>query len=206
MIPFNLKFKPYLPILGITLVLLMSSCYGVRYRYDADSTRYGLDFTQGSWLMNRVTAPSAIEAALNELAVETFSNYLGDRLSYYWQLNGVFLPATISKTDLSPELLLKIRNETQKEFFINCFGNVLRDDIGGLQLGDIDGYQANESWIVLEVYDLRTQQRIYYQKVIGDVTVEDDNRDVAFAKTANGMIKKGFKKILKKIEKTKVTP
>lgn len=56
------------------------------------------------------------------------------------------------------------------------------------------------AYSILEIYDLNSMETIYTRKVVGQVSIdEDDNEDFALVKSSNGIMIKSLKKILKKL-------
>jgi len=187
----------------LVLLFILSGCHFPKYTFDMESSRYGVDFNNGEWLLNYVDGPAAVNDKLTEMAVEEFSSYLGYSLHYAWKENGLIIPKGLV-SNYTEEQLTDLKVGTNFDFFISIRGKIDSDDMGSLQIGDVDHGEkkVNQGWIYLEIYDLNLKERIYFQKVTGIITAEDEHRDFVISKSAGDMIVGGMKRIFKKIKNT----
>ena len=93
-----------------------------------------------------------------------------------------------------------IKIETGFDYLINIKSSSSNNEIGNLKIGQIYSEKRNLAEIILEVYDLNTLEIIYSRKIIGKVSVDnDDNEDSSFVKSPNGIMISCLKNIIKKI-------
>ena len=93
-----------------------------------------------------------------------------------------------------------IKKETGFDYLINIKSSSSKNEIGALKIGQMHSKKRNVAESILEVYDLNTLEIINSRKIIGKVSVDnDDNEDSSFVKSPNGIMISCLKKILKKI-------
>lgn len=153
------------------------------------STPYGVDYNHGKWLLNNIDAPYAIKDRLEEIAKKEFSKYLGNSLLCASETKIFSLPYVPINPDT---LILKhLKKESKCDFLINIKGDVIKNT-----------YNKIITETFLQIYNLNTLKIVYTRKVTGKHEIdEDDNRDVVFSKSANGIMISSLKRILKKLNK-----
>ena len=183
------------------LLLFISSCHTPSYTSSYDSSNYGVDFREGKWLMNIIEAPTGdSKDRARKIATKTFKKHLGDQ--FYDLENNRNLP--ISYIPLNPDSmsLKRLKKDSGFDYFINIKSNIIKDDLGSMQIGKVRGKKQNIAETVLEIYDLNTSEIIYKQTVIGKLSVKDDSQDFAMAVGANNITVGALKRIMKKIDKS----
>lgn len=179
-------------------LILLASCKTASYMHDIESTPYGLDYSEGKWLLNEVNSPTSIKEQLTKIAYKSFQKELGDNLKKPEDLSNSslpYLPIEPNKLELE-----QIKKETNFDYVINIESKSTKNDIGSLKIGETFDRRKNVAQTTLEVYDLNTLEVIYSRKVIGQVVIDElDTEDFAFVKSADGIMINCLKKILKKI-------
>ncbi len=179
-------------------LILLTSCHTASYVHDLESTPYGIDYREGKWLLNEINSSKLIKAKLTKIAYDGFYEKLGGNLKKSEDLTSIGLPYV--PTNPNRLLLEQIKNETGFDYLINIESKSSKNNIGNLKIGRTYGRKKNVAETILEVYDLNTFEVIYHRKVIGQVTIDDnDNEDFAFVKGTNGIMVSCLKKIMKRI-------
>ena len=143
------------------------ACSGPKIFHFIDSkTTYGLDFTSGKWILNEVDSPDENKVQLTDYSRDFFSKNIGNRFSYITDDCNLLL-ARKRINDFNPAALLKIQTLTTADYLINIVGEKNRNELAKVQLYSNESPGANESEVWLEVFDLKTQQKVYFEHVLG---------------------------------------
>lgn len=179
-------------------VLLLVSCHSTSYVHELESTPYGIDYREGKWLLNEIASPESIKQKLTGIAYNGFYKKLGDKLEKAEDLKNISLSHVPIKPDKM--YLERIKKESGFDYLINIKSSSSENEIGSLKIGQTYSKKKNVAESILEVYDLNTLEIIYSRKVIGKVSVDDnDTEDFSFVQSANGIMIGSFKRIMKKI-------
>lgn len=180
-------------------VILLTSCHTASYVHVLESTPYGIDYREGKWLLNEIQSPQRIKSKLTKIAYAGFYKNLGDQLQKAEELTTFSLPYV----PLNPDkmLLQRIKQESGFDYLINIESSSSKNEMIGIKVGQTYSKKKNVAESTLEVYDLNTLEIIYSRKVIGQVSIDDnDNEDFAFVKSTNGIMISSLKRIMKKIK------
>lgn len=181
------------------------SCNLPSYVFNNQAQTTGLDYTQGKWLLNRVSAPNEVSDRLTALALKDFNRHLQGRLGYVPDTKGLLIPPKIGFNP-SKEVLANLKKGTNYDYFINIKAAETKNDFGALDISPhkMNGGGSNVNEVTVEIYDLNLQQIIYSQKVTGSVGMPKDNQDVHVSKPSSSLIIGAYKKIIKDLEKRSV--
>ena len=183
------------------ILFLLISCSVPKYVFQNKAQTTGLDFTKGKWLLNEIDVPYSLNEELNERIFIDFKENLGNRLIRLRDTKGVILP---NKMGFYPN------NETLKtlkigtvgyDYFINVKAEIIKQQFGDI---DITPTRFNfggkkQSEIIIEIYDLNLLQVVYSQKAIGTVSLPQQNGDVNLSVSVYGIIRGGYKRLIKDI-------
>lgn len=199
-------------------LLFAISCH-VPVHHDYQGTSKSLVFTQKKkWLINNMYSDLSQDQreTLNSDVFETFerlSNGNATRLTTA-QRNAL-LPGKIS---FSPSLEeIQSLSNSDYDYLVNVYTKKVHDQIGNVEIDRPLQYSKNEAFAEVEVYDLKTSKRIYFQKASSMTNLEGkkliENRDYTTTPqkqpkegpflnySASQLSAKNLKKILKDIEK-----
>lgn len=194
----------------IALLLLTAfmvwSCAFTGYTFENKGQTSGVDFRNGSWLLNHIEAPEGVEEKINKKAFEDFQSILKERIHKIQDKKGLLIkneiPFNPSKTEME-----NLKKGTGFDYLINLKAKNTKKDFDMIALGNFkNSTQArNIHEIVLEIYDLNNQEIIYVQKVVASSELNENNRgDVHFSMPSNLMVMKGYKKLFKKLKKKSI--
>lgn len=180
--------------------ILLSSCYTASYKFSPESSKHGIEFRKGAWLLNEIDSPFYINDELTELTLDNFRTYLKDDLVHKRDI-----PALLGTRNIpfnpDREVLKALKSGTGFDYIINIKVKEIKDELGGLQVSSTDFPGTNLATVTLEIYDLKNLEIIYLQHVRGSVSPQRIKEDVSFITTSEQIIKKSLKKIFKKIKK-----
>lgn len=185
-------------ILYISTILL-TSCHMTSYVSDLESTPYGIDFREGKWLLNEIESPERVKPILTRIAYKGFYKNLGDNLKKVEELKNVKL--SFISTQPNVIQLERIKRQSKFDYLIIIKCENSESAINTVIIGAPDGKKINRADAILEVYDLNSFDMIYYQKITGEVEVNDkDDSGFSFVKGTNGIMIRSLEKIMKKIK------
>ncbi|MDY0987049.1 hypothetical protein SOM12_06450 [Flavobacterium sp. CFBP9031] len=203
------------PFFFIFLTLILASCKTPTYMFTS-GPRSGVNFTSGRWLMNELDCPKKSKDKLTEESLAFFKKNLGDRLFYINDVNGLLISR---KIHLNPNKtkLKELKDGTGFDFFINISTTKRKSDFSYIELYQSDDEVGkNEAAVLVEIYDLNSQEIIYSQNVV-DISqktktepmwsTEKSNKfidNVEFYKTSDKLMKGALKKIFKDLDKRSV--
>lgn len=190
-------------IVGLFFIaLFLFSCSFPSYIFEDNNSKTGLSFKDGRWLLNEIDAPSDYKNESKEIIYNDLKKYLGDRLSYRFDVNGIIMP---KKVDLNPSqnILQQLKKGTNYDYFINVKANVLKNSLQDI---DITNHKLNKNKsksveVYFEVYDLNLLETIYSKKVIGSIKVNDNNNsDIVLSKSTSKLVIGSINKVLRDIK------
>lgn len=186
--------------IAILIIVLVSlnSCYHASYSFSPESSRFGINFGKGKWLLNTVDSPSQREK-LTEMALIDFKTYLNENLDYKAD---VLINIGAQNIPIHPDKeRLEILKTSGYDYIINIKGKLIKDDLSSLQITPNKSPGVNSAKLTLEVYDLNLLEIIYIQEVLGIVDPDEIKEDFSLAVSTDQILIKSMKKILKKIKK-----
>lgn len=193
-------------ILLLLLAFSLHSCSVPNYYMVNQSQHFGVDFTNGKWLLNKIDAPLSVQDKFKEKVYDDFNALLGDRLLKIEEAKGLLLP---KKIPLQPtnEVLKELKIGTNFDYIINIKAATLENDFNGISISNrkFRNNETNSNEVILEIYDLSLLQIIYSQKVIGSASIpENSSSDVHFSKSSNSLILGAYKKLMKELKKKSI--
>ena len=189
-------------LIALLVLIVCVSCHTTKYTHSGNVTSM-LDLQKGKWLLNTIDSSKDIQENLEKIATEEFRELLGDRFSVVSTTRRILIPRNIDNNP-SKSILKDVKNGTGADFFIMISAKVIRDEIGDLQIGSVDNPVQNIGEITVDIYDLNLLERFYTHTAVGNLYVGKNSQDFAFAKSANNIVRKGLKRILKKIKKNQI--
>lgn len=194
--------KNRLTYFGLFAVLLVfNSCYFPHYRSIAESSLYDINFSEGKWFLNHVTVNGKAWNDLSTTTEEALSSCLNDSLylSYGKRKAAYNVPILTEKNSREQLTILKATNSI--DYVIQVVGNVLANDIGGINIKPMKNAEESSASITIQVYDVNKGSLIYSHTTTGSIEIENNRGDVVFGKSAQTILKKCLKKELKTITK-----
>ena len=106
------------------------------------------------------------------------------------------------KFELTPEILQIFKESTDFDYVVTATARRIRDEVPGLVYPEKPVYyQKSESEVCIAVYDIADGARIYYQRVIASVTLDEGDEKVVFGRSAGALLHNAMGKALKDLKK-----
>lgn len=177
------------------------SCHSPSYTFNRSSDTK-IIFPEGEYLLNTIQAPEAVRLDMQEMIFDDFTEYIGaHKLTTLQDAPVSIFPSEIT---LRPEkkIIQHLDDSTRDfDFLINIKTEVLSDDVGGIQIGNLADSDKNTVNVGIEILDLNKHTSIYFSQVRAHLSTRNDTKDLAFAADTNTMLKKSLKKILRQINR-----
>lgn len=101
------------------------------------------------------------------------------------------------------EDLETLKNSTDFNFLVNISTIKVRKDLD-TEIGLQREYKKNETFAIMDVYDIKTMKKIYSFKASSEVSVEKGEKATIFTPTSEMMTMKNFNVLLKSVKKNAV--
>lgn len=195
----------------IIFIFVCSSCSMPGYILENRVQTTGLDFREGKWLLNEIDVPYSLSDELNKQIFTDFEKNLGNRLVRIRNTKGIILP---NKMQFYPnkETLKTLKTGINGyDYFINIKASIKKNQLGEMQFGENQIGQIDippqriitrgikQAEIIIEIYDLNLLQTVYSQKAIGTINLPQNNGEVNFSTSVYGLIRGGYKRLIKDI-------
>ncbi|PWN63611.1 hypothetical protein C1631_021795 [Chryseobacterium phosphatilyticum] len=102
-----------------------------------------------------------------------------------------------------PEDLEVLKNNSDFNFLVNIYTLKVRNGLDH-SIGTQYEYKKNETFAMMDVYDITTMKKIYSLKASSEVSVEKDQKVTIFDPTTEMMTMKNFRSLLKSVKKNAV--
>ena len=185
----------------LVISISLASCHSPSYTFNRASNRY-LKFPEGKYLLNTIQAPEAVRLDMQEMIFDDFTEYIdANKLTTLQDAPVSIFPSEIT---LRPEKeIIQHLDESTRDFdfLINIKTEVLSDNVGAIQIGNLADSDKNTVSVGLEIIDLNNHTAIFFSQVRAHLSTRNDTKDFAFAADTNTMLKKSLKKILRRIKR-----
>ncbi|MDH6252719.1 hypothetical protein M2347_002446 [Chryseobacterium sp. H1D6B] len=187
------------------VIFTLQSCY---YPVKKDYGIYSksLVFAKDQkWLVNTIrTDVDSHHKEMMDKEVLKFFNEMSDGNAY--NLNMAKSQNIILNTipfEPENEDLETLKTNTDFNFLVNISTIKVRKDLD-TAIGQQIDYKKNETFAVMEVYDIQTMKKIYSFKASSEASVEKEQKATIFTPTTEMMTMKNFNQLLKSIKKNAV--
>ena len=96
-----------------------------------------------------------------------------------------------------------LKNNSDYNFLVNIYTLKVRNSLDN-SIGLQYEYKKNETFAMMEVYDIGTMKKIYSLKASSEVSVEKDQKATVFDPSTEMMTMKNFRALLKSVKKNAV--
>lgn len=195
--------KKYIFLLFV--IFTLQSChYPVKKDYGIYSKSLVFSKDQ-KWLINTIytNVGSDQREVMNKEVLQVF-NKLSDGSAY--TLNMAKSQNIIqNRIPFEPENedLETLKNSTDFNFLVNISTIKVRKDLDS-SLGQQPEYKKNETFAIMDVYDIHNMKKIYSFKASSEFSVEKGDKATIFTPTSGMMTMKNFRQLLKSIKKNAV--
>ncbi|AZA82537.1 hypothetical protein C1637_07890 [Chryseobacterium lactis] len=195
--------KKYI-FLFILFISLQSCYYPVKKDYGIYSK--SLVFSKDKkWLINNIKTgvDSHHREMMSKEALQVFRDLSNGKAS---DLNTAKAENIIQNSiPFEPEIedFEMLKNNTDFSFLVNIYTLKVRNSLDN-SIGQQYEYKKNETFAMMDVYDIATMKKIYSFKAYSDVSVDKDQKATIFTPTTEMMTMKNFRSLLKSVKKNAV--
>ncbi len=191
-------------ILLFVLITLQSCYYPVRKDYSIYSK--SLVFSKDKkWLINTIntTVDSHHREMMNEETLQLFRDLSGGNAFDLKTAKSENIIKNSIPFDPETEDLEALKSSTDFNFLVNVYTFKVRNALDGA-LGEQYDYKKNETFAMMDVYDITTLKKIYSLKASSEVSVEKGQKATIFTPTTEMMTMKNFTSLLKSVKKNSI--
>lgn len=195
--------KKYIFLL-IVLITLQSCYYPVRKDYGIYSK--SLVFSKDKkWLINNINTDvdSHHREMMNKETLQLFQDLSNGKTSDLKTAKSKNIINNTIPFDPETEDLQDLKNNSDFDFLVNIYTFKVRDGLDN-SLGVQYEYKKNETFAMMDVYDIKTLKKIYSLKAYSEVSVEKGEKATIFNPSTEMMTMKNFRALLKSVKKNAV--
>ncbi len=190
--------------LFLLLIALQSCYYPVRKDYGIYSK--SLVFSKDKkWLINDIrTGVSAHHREMmSKEVLELFQKLSNGKASDLKTAKAENIIQNSIPFEPEIEDLEVLKNNSDYNFLVNIYTLKVRNSLDN-SIGLQYEYKKNETFAMMEVYDIGTMKKIYSLKASSEVSVEKDQKATVFDPSTEMMTMKNFRALLKSLKKNAV--
>jgi hypothetical protein len=195
--------KKYIFLLFI-LICLQSCYYPVRKDYGVYSK--SLAFSKDKkWLINNINTDvdSHHREMMSKETLKLFQELSDGKASDLKTAKSENIINHTIPFDPQTEDLEELKNNSDFNFLVNIYTFKVRNGLDG-ELGVQYEYKKNETFAMMDVYDIKTLKKIYSFKAYSEVSVEKGDKATIFNPSTEMMTMKNFRALLKSVKKNAV--
>ncbi len=187
------------------LLIVLQSCY---YPVHKDYGIYSKSLVfsgDKKWLINTIktTADSHHKEMMARKTLELFQNLSHDKAcNMETAKQGDIIKGPIP-ADPQTEDLEALKTDTDFDYLVSISTFKVRDGLDRA-LGNQYEYQKNETFALMEVYDIKTLKKMYSLKSYSEVSVDKGQKATIFIPSTEMMTVKNFMSLLKSVKKNAV--
>lgn len=185
----------------ISFVFLMS-CAMPQYHHIYELPK-ALDLRDGKWLLNTVEANMSFpeREALTKQLFNGLKDIGIDSLVMVDNIIFNYITPDRFTFGLSAETLELLDRTTDYDYIICPKATMLKDEISPIMLSPPAREGTNSATFQIVVYDINRRQKLYNQKIVATVKIDETDDDVRLTRSARGLINGSIKRGLKEIKK-----
>ncbi|QBJ88153.1 hypothetical protein DDI74_18725 [Chryseobacterium gleum] len=192
-------------IFFIFLFIALQSCYyPVRKDYGIYSK--ALVFSKDKkWLINdiRTGVDSHHREMMDKETLQLFQNLSNGNAYDLKMAKAENLIQNNIPFEPESEDLETLKNNSDFNFLVNIYTMKVRNGLDN-SIGTQYEYKKNETFAMMDVYDITTMKKIYSLKAYSEVSVDKDQKATIFTPTTEMMTMKNFRSLLKSVKKNAV--
>ncbi|VFA43815.1 hypothetical protein [Chryseobacterium indologenes] len=190
--------------LFLLLIALQSCYYPVRKDYGIYSK--SLVFSKDKkWLINdiRTGVSTHHREMMSKEVLELFQKLSNGKASDLKTAKAENIIQNSIPFEPEIEDLEVLKNNSDYNFLVNIYTLKVRNSLDN-SIGLQYEYKKNETFAMMEVYDIGTMKKIYSLKASSEVSVEKDQKATVFDPSTEMMTMKNFRALLKSVKKNAV--
>ncbi|MBN1251819.1 MAG: hypothetical protein JXR51_13405 [Bacteroidales bacterium] len=201
-----MKFKNQILIIGSLLNLLFSQCAAPHYNCDYQTPKV-LDFRKGKWLINVIETDLNTYKArelLNKNFVSKFKKIGGNYIYFIDDIRMKYSLPNEMPFSTPPENIELLKLTTEFNYLVNIKTSKIKNDLHDIYLTAPLSYGKSEAETEIVIYEIKTGEIIFSQRTVGSVTLNENDRNIRFAKSAEGLTFSTINKALREIKKNAI--
>lgn len=196
--------KKYIFFIFFLFIVLQSCYYPVRKDYGIYSKT--LVFSKDKkWLINdiRTGVDSHHREMMSKETLQLFQNLSKGNAYDFKMAKTENLIQNNIPFEPENEDLETLKNNSDFNFLVNIYTMKVRNGLDN-SIGTQYEYKKNETFAIMDVYDITTMKKIYSLKAYSEVSVDKDQKATIFTPTTEMMTMKNFRSLLKAVKKNAV--
>lgn len=191
-------------LLIFTLITLQSCYYPVRKDYSIYSK--SLVFSKDKkWLINNINTDvnSNHRELMNKEILQLFNEMSAGKATDLKTAKSENLIQNHIPNDPQTEDLEVLKNGSDYSFLVNVYTFKVRNALDNT-IGMQSQYKSNETFAMMDVYDIKSLKKIYSFKAYSEVAVDKDQKVTIFTPTTEMMTMKNFRSLIKSVKKNAI--
>ena len=192
-------------ILLLFAVIILQSCYyPVRKDYGIYSK--SLVFSKDKkWLINNISTDvnSQHRELMSKEVLHLFNEMSGGKATDLKTAKSENLIQNHIPYDPQPEDLEVLKNSSDYNYLVNVYTFKVRNALDNT-IGMQSQYKTNETFAMMDVYDITTLKKIYSFKAYSEVAVDKDQKVTVFTPRTEMMTMKNFRSLIKSVRKNAI--
>jgi len=188
----------------LVLIILQSCFYPVRKDYGIYSK--SLVFSKDKkWLINNINTDvnSQHRELMNKEVLQLFNDMSEGRASDMKTAKSENIIQNHISSDPQTEDLEALKNSTDYNYLVNVYTFKVRNALDNT-IGMQSQYKTNETFAMMDVYDIKSLKKIYSFKAYSEVAVDKDQKVTIFTPTTEMMTMKNFRSLIKSVKKNAI--
>lgn len=191
-------------LLLFVLITLQSCYYPVRKDYGIYSK--SLVFSKDKkWLINNINTDvnSQHRELMNKEVLQLFNEMSAGKATDLKTAKSENLIQNHIPSDPQTEDLEVLKNGSDYNFLVNVYTFKVRNALDNT-IGIQSQYKSNETFAMMDVYDIKSSKKIYSFKAYSEVAVDKDQKVTIFTPTTEMMTMKNFRSLIKSVKKNAI--
>lgn len=191
-------------LLLFVLITLQSCYYPVRKDYGIYSK--SLVFSKDKkWLINNINTDvnSQHRELMNKEVLQLFNEMSAGKSTDLKTAKSENLIQNHIPSDPQTEDLEVLKNGSDYNFLVNVYTFKVRNALDNT-IGIQSQYKSNETFAMMDVYDIKSSKKIYSFKAYSEVAVDKDQKVTIFTPTTEMMTMKNFRSLIKSVKKNAI--
>ncbi|WP_250252905.1 hypothetical protein [Chryseobacterium sp. Marseille-Q3244] len=193
-------------ILFLVLLITLQSCYIIHVKKDYGIYSKSLVFSKDKkWLINNIKTgvDSHHREMMSKEAMQLFQDLSNGNAFDLKMAKAEHIIQNSIPFEPEVEDLETLKNSSDFNFLVNIYTMKVRSSLDR-SIGELDDYKKNETFAMMDVYDIKTMKKIYSLKASSEVSLEKGEKATIFTPTSEMMTMKNFRSLLKSIKKNAV--
>lgn len=188
------------------LLIALQSCYYYPVKKDYGIYSKSLVFSKDKkWLINNIK--TGVESHHREMmskeVMQLFQDLSSGNTSDFKTAKAENIIQSSIPFEPEVEDLEILKNNSNFNFLVNIYTMKVRNSLDR-SIGELDDYKKNETFAMMDIYDIQTMKKIYSLKAYSEFSLDKGEKATIFTPTSEMMTMKNFRSLLKSVKKNAV--